>query len=263
MQECLGTSRRPQSLLRHITSAQADSVIPSRIVRLAFGKWRCSKPSLGATASCPRVSLRSFLPLVGSSETLCLHSWDFTLDWNLCVLLGKDRWFLAEKHLPRLTTTPTPERSRLLARVRHEGTAPELTLRRRLHRSGLRYRLRYTLPGSPDLVFVSLRIAVFVDGCFWHGCPVHGSIPKTNTDFWRAKIERNRERDKSVSQQLAARGWDVIRVWEHEIAQDLECLVERLLHYVKSSQTESLLVGRAVRCLPEVDDKCRQPFGQN
>lgn len=144
----------------------------------------------------------------------------------------------------RLITAPTPERSRLLARVRREGTAPELMLRRQLHRAGFRYRLRYPLPGSPDLVLVSAKLAVFVDGCFWHGCPDHGTTPKTNTSFWRAKIERNKERDKSVDRQLTSLGWTAIRVWEHEVTHDLERVVARI--------TETEAASRAQRLTPSL-----------
>jgi DNA mismatch endonuclease (patch repair protein) len=139
-----------------------------------------------------------------------------------------------QERVPPLTAPPTPERSRLLGRVRHQGTAPEIELRRGLRRAGLRYRLRYSLPGSPDLVLVASRLAIFVDGCFWHGCPLHGTIPKTNTSFWQAKILRNRERDNSVDQRLATLGWMVIRVWEHEIRNDLEGVVTRFVGLVAS-----------------------------
>jgi DNA mismatch endonuclease (patch repair protein) len=70
-----------------------------------------------------------------------------------------------------------------------------------------------------DLVFVRARIAIYVDGCFWHGCPKHGSMPKSNTDFWRAKIARNQQRDQEIGRLLEEQGWTVIRLWEHESAQ--------------------------------------------
>lgn len=73
------------------------------------------------------------------------------------------------------------------------------------------------LQGKPDFVFPKPRIAVFVDGCFWHGCPKHGTKPKTNAAFWRKKIARNRERDREVGQALRQRGWRVLRIWEHEL----------------------------------------------
>jgi DNA mismatch endonuclease (patch repair protein) len=77
-----------------------------------------------------------------------------------------------------------------------------------------------------DIVFVSARVAVFVDGCFWHGCPIHGTRPKRNADWWSTKLEANRERDASVSQELRTLGWDVVRVWEHEDSLEAADLID-------------------------------------
>lgn len=122
-----------------------------------------------------------------------------------------------------------PQRRKLMARVRRTGTAPELVLRRALFADGLRYRLSARhLEGSPDLIFVRARVAVFVDGCFWHGCPEHGSWPKRNAPFWRSKILRNRERDARVDASLHAHGWHVIRVWEHEVSRNVQSVVDRV-----------------------------------
>jgi DNA mismatch endonuclease (patch repair protein) len=94
---------------------------------------------------------------------------------------------------------------------------PELRLRRELHRRGLRYRLHVQgLPGRPDVAFTAAKIAVFVDGCFWHGCPQHGRQPAHNSDWWRAKIGANKRRDRRNARLLRAAGWSVVRVWEHE-----------------------------------------------
>lgn len=79
------------------------------------------------------------------------------------------------------------------------------------------WRRNYPLPGKPDFVFPPKKIVVFVDGCFWHGCPLHGSIPKTKQEFWMKKLNRNMERDKEVNTILSERGWRVIRFWEHEL----------------------------------------------
>lgn len=102
-----------------------------------------------------------------------------------------------------------------------KNTRPELALRSELHRRGLRYRLnRLIVAGDhatrPDVVFPRERIAVFLDGCYWHGCPEHGTQPRTNSDYWSAKIARNRARDERNNAALASSGWRVIRVWEHE-----------------------------------------------
>lgn len=100
-------------------------------------------------------------------------------------------------------------------------TRPEVELRSRLHRAGLRFRKDRLLvvPGCrvrPDIVFGAARVAVFLDGCFWHGCSEHGSLPKTNTIFWSEKFARNRQRDCAVDEALSAEGWLVLRFWEHE-----------------------------------------------
>ena len=114
------------------------------------------------------------------------------------------------------------ETSRRMARVRQKGTRCEIGLRKALHAKGLRYRLHVPLLTKPrrivDIVFPSARLAVFVDGCFWHGCPEHASWPKSNADFWREKIETNRSRDLDTNQRLAALGWETVRIWEHEDA---------------------------------------------
>lgn len=107
-----------------------------------------------------------------------------------------------------------------MERTRRRDTAPELALRRALYASGVRgYRIdTKVLTGlrrRADLVFRKLRLAVYVDGCFWHGCPVHATWPKANAAFWREKIENNRRRDADTNAKLVAAGWYVVRVWAH------------------------------------------------
>lgn len=107
-----------------------------------------------------------------------------------------------------------------MSRQRTRDTGAELALRRALHARGLRFRLQTRpLPGHrarADLVFSQSRVAVMVDGCFWHGCPTHGTSPKSNADWWKHKIERNKERDAATDVAFAEAGWLVLRVWEHE-----------------------------------------------
>jgi DNA mismatch endonuclease (patch repair protein) len=104
---------------------------------------------------------------------------------------------------------------------RRTDTKPEMALRRALHGRGLRYRKDYRLDldGArvrPDIAFTARRVAVFVDGCFWHVCPEHGTKPANNTWYWGPKLTRNVERDRAADAALAAAGWRVVRVWEHE-----------------------------------------------
>lgn len=107
-----------------------------------------------------------------------------------------------------------------MACVRRRDTKPELELRRRLHAMGLRFRVDRAILTDRrkrvDIVFGPARVAVLVDGCFWHGCPEHGVAPKSNAEFWKAKLARNRARDRETDARLATEGWQVIRIWEHE-----------------------------------------------
>ena len=112
------------------------------------------------------------------------------------------------------------EASRRMRRVRQKNTSAELALRRELHALGLRYRIHVAVLAKPrrvaDVTFVGPRVAVFIDGCFWHGCPEHATWPKQNADFWRAKIEANQARDRDTDARLRASGWEVVRAWAHE-----------------------------------------------
>lgn len=102
--------------------------------------------------------------------------------------------------------------------TRRRDTAGELALRSALRAYGLRYRVDAKLPGTrrrADVAFIRAKVAVFVDGCFWHGCPKHGTWPKTNADWWRQKIIGNQQRDRDTDHMLSAQGWTVLRFWEH------------------------------------------------
>lgn len=123
----------------------------------------------------------------------------------------------------------TPEqRSRCMSRIRGRDTSPEKTLRQALHAKGYRYRTHHRLPGRPDIVFVSAKLAVFVDGCFWHRCPLHSTSPKQHASFWRQKIDGNVARDKRVRRKLRLAGWSVMRIWEHQVDANPVRLVERI-----------------------------------
>lgn len=124
-----------------------------------------------------------------------------------------------------------------MARTRQKDTDPELRLRRELYKHGLRYRVGYAVLKKPrrlaDVAFPRLKIAIFVDGCFWHGCPQHASWPKQNARFWREKIERNIGRDTDTNERLRALGWKVARVWEHE---PVEVAARKIIELVQSKQ---------------------------
>lgn len=113
-------------------------------------------------------------------------------------------------------------RSRNMKANRRVDTKPEVALRSALHRLGYRYRKDYRIDLAekvrvrPDIVFTARKVAVFVDGCFWHVCPEHGRQPATNEWYWTPKLRRNVERDRAADVALKAEGWRVIRVWEHE-----------------------------------------------
>ncbi len=132
--------------------------------------------------------------------------------------------------MPSPKSAQTSER---FSRQRQRDTAPEIELRRALHRRGLRYRVdRAPIPGMrsrADIVFGPSRVAVFVDGCFWHGCPVHSTKPSHNAVWWHEKIAANRRRDARVSAALAAEGWVVVRVWEHEDAETAASRIAQLI----------------------------------
>lgn len=109
--------------------------------------------------------------------------------------------------------------SERLSRQTQRDTLPELRLRRALFARGLRYRVDYRAGPNTrriDIAFPGRRVAVFMDGCFWHSCPVHGTAPKANSEWWRAKLERNVARDKSSTVHLESDGWAVLRFWEHD-----------------------------------------------
>ena len=117
-----------------------------------------------------------------------------------------------------MADTVSPEtRSRMMSKIRSKDTKPELAVRRILWRAGIRYRIHdRTLPGTPDISNKRRRLAVFVDGCYWHGCPACYQEPKTNAEFWRSKIAGNRRRRKAVREDLERLGFRVVEIWEHD-----------------------------------------------
>lgn len=129
---------------------------------------------------------------------------------------------------------PKPTSTDVSARMRRNprrDTGPEIALRRELHARGLRFRKDFLLRAKgrsvrPDVVFTRARIAVFIDGCFWHCCPEHGTQPRQNQSYWGPKLARNVARDRAVNEALAADGWLVLRSWEHEPVGEIADRVE-------------------------------------
>ena len=130
-----------------------------------------------------------------------------------------------------MTDVLTPEQRRKnMSRIRGKNTSPEMKLRKMLWESGLRgYRVHYKLLGKPDIVFTRKKVVVFVDGCFWHKCPVCFRPPETNAEFWNEKLQKNVERDLKVTKELEDLGWTVLRFWEHEVKKTPEDVVARIL----------------------------------
>ena len=123
---------------------------------------------------------------------------------------------------------------------KRKNTTPELQLRKLLHARGLRYRVDF--PPDPesrrrraDIVFTKVKLAVFIDGCFWHGCPIHATVPVTNRSFWEPKLRRNKERDTETNEHLERLGWTVIRVWEHEIPENAASLIAATIERLRDS----------------------------
>lgn len=127
-----------------------------------------------------------------------------------------------------------------MSRTAQRDNRKEVALRSTLHARGLRFRIhsRVLEPSrrTIDITFPAPRVAVFVDGCFWHGCPVHGTSPKNNAAWWRAKIDTNIARDRDTDRRLREAGWSVIRIWEHE---DIEAAADRVEEVVRSKTQSS------------------------
>lgn len=132
-------------------------------------------------------------------------------------------------------TVDKSKRSEIMSRIRsRENKATELALVAAFRRNGIiGWRRHQPLFGKPDFVFRQQRVAIFVDGCFWHGCPKHGSVPDSNRAFWKEKLARNAARDRLVNKTLKRGGWRVLRIWQHELARKNEArLVSRIRRHL-------------------------------
>lgn len=129
-----------------------------------------------------------------------------------------------------MTDVLTPEqRKHNMSRIRGKNTGPEIKLRKMLWSQGIRgYRIHQNLTGKPDIVYTKKKIAIFIDGCFWHKCPICFQEPETRKEFWMEKINSNVERDTKNTQQLLEDGWTVMRFWEHEVRKKPEEVIEKI-----------------------------------
>ena len=147
--------------------------------------------------------------------------------------------------------TPAPLNmivSAQMQRMPRSSTSPEMLIRRELHRRGLRFRVNHPrLPGRPDVAFTAARIAVFVDGCFWHSCPDHGLLPKNNRAWWQEKLERNVQRDREKDALLEKMGWTVLHVWEHERPLEAADAIDQLWSSVRGTAARRAGEGARTR----------------
>ena len=128
------------------------------------------------------------------------------------------------------------KRSAVMSRIRSKNTTPEKKLRKLLRTAGyLDYRVKNTLPGTPDLIFRKAKLAVFVHGCFWHGCDKCYRTPRTNSPFWRNKLHINKTRDKRAAKELREKGWMVLTLWEHELRSNPNKSLGRIIRALKKA----------------------------
>ena len=142
------------------------------------------------------------------------------------------------QHVPVHPGSSSAAVSGRMSTARRRDTAPEIALRRQLHALGLRYRVTYPMPGQRrrtiDVAFTRLRLAIFVDGCFWHGCPEHGTRPRSNSAWWQQKLAANTARDRDTDRLLTEAGWTVLRFWEHTDPKEAARTVLRTLEDLRA-----------------------------
>lgn len=135
----------------------------------------------------------------------------------------------------------TKQRSKTMSKIRAKNSIPEMLLRKALWSKNIRFRIhRKDLPGKPDLVINKYRLAVFVDGDFWHGYNWSNQKPKSNLGFWIPKIERNMQRDQFANQSLQQMGYTVMRFWEHEVKENLSACVNQVLLYIEAAKVQRI-----------------------
>ena len=173
---------------------------------------------------------------------------------------------------PILDGVQTLDTSARMARVKSVNTGAEVVFRRELWSRGLRYRVQYRTPlGRADVAFIRKKVAVFIDGCFWHGCPWHYSAPRTRRKYWRSKLTSNIERDRRQTIELEMLGWKVVRIWEHSLSSvDIESSIELVIsaldgthrptHYWRVVAVQQHETGHEVRVIQSLRDKTNRRF---
>jgi DNA mismatch endonuclease (patch repair protein) len=151
------------------------------------------------------------------------------------------------------------KRSEVMSLIRGHGNKDtELALIKLFRRHGIAgWRRRRSVFGKPDFVFLKQRVAVFVDGCFWHGCSKHSNLPSNNRAFWKKKLTANKARDRRVNRRLRQDGWRVVRIWEHDLGAHGEACIRRIYIALRTRQ------NKRTRKTPWVLGLCSMPFGQD
>lgn len=217
--------------------------------------WRVrrgsAKPKLGARDAGPEARSRVLSAVEGWTERVgndWPKKWETHIFWKIFIqsIQGLAKRFSKEM----ADILSKKERSRLMARIKGRDTQIEMTIRRSIWREGYRYRLHSKkLPGRPDIAFVYCRLAVFIDGCFWHRCPIHSTIPQNNRRFWLEKLEANKKRDLRIELELKNLGWHLLRFWEHEVEKTPDKVVRTIklhLNRLKKRIKPSKLVRKTI-----------------
>mgnify|MGYP003811418177 CR=1 FL=1 len=132
---------------------------------------------------------------------------------------------------------PSESRSKNMSAVKSKKTKLEEKVSKELWKRGLRFRKNVNnLYGTPDIAVKKYKTVVFLDSCFWHGCKIHGTIPKTNREFWEKKIKRNIERDKEVTDYYINKGWNILRVWEHDLKANFDKTIEKIIKFLETNR---------------------------
>jgi DNA mismatch endonuclease, patch repair protein len=126
------------------------------------------------------------------------------------------------------------KRSKIMQAIKSSDTALEKDVRKKLWKIGFRFRKNVSdLPGKPDIAIKKYKIAVFIDSCFWHGCSLHCRLPSSNSEYWVAKIERNMRRDETVNKYYREQGWNIIRVWEHQLRGNHDKAINEIADFIE------------------------------